>query len=111
MEIILNLLQHHKDKNATLLLEREDAIELRKELELDKLDKDDDTYIIEIDDKIRFISLTFMQHLFRDSCKGRTKRDMLSKYKLQYKTAKGYRQTQVEESYKEILTWIAGGEL
>ena len=111
MEIILNLLQHHKDKNATLLLEREDAIELRKGLNLDTLDKDDHTYIIEIDDTVRCISLGFMHYLFRDSCKGKTRREMLRKYKLRYKTPRGHRQMRVEETYKEILSWMTGGEL
>lgn len=110
MEIVLDLLEIYKSDCPIVLIGSENGAKARQSLELDKKDLDDNNYIIEINDDVKCVSLSFLYPLFKDSYEKMTLKQMTDKYVLRYKTDKGHKQKMLVSNYKEVLGWVKGGQ-
>lgn len=108
MEVELRLTDHYKPSDNKVLIGSEEGLRARKELDLDNKDNDGNNYTIIFDDNIRVVTLSFLYPMFKESHNGKTRKEMLSKYKLKYEGEVGHPQKVLENNYKEILEWIKG---
>ena len=108
MESEVIKLQSYRKSESSMYSGREHGLEIRKELDLNKKDKDEKKYIIQISDDTIAINSSFFGGLFSDSVVGLGEERFKKKYIFQNNKGKEVKETIKKDIEEGIYDAING---